>query len=129
MVWNKLMKLFKNAETSTPRVIISGLKRENKVFRESIQEEADAFLDKALHLLDDIDAVTIHVKSSGRGDNTKFELHSLVSLPRATITAKAGGRKLNLVLKNLFDELLKESRKHKNIRDKNKRHREGQNEL
>ena len=124
MVWKKLLGLFQKAGKQGPRVIISGLKRENQVFRESIQEEADAFLEKASALLGDLEGVTIHVKSSGRGKTSKFELHSLLSLKQSTITAKAAGRKLNFVLKNLFDEMLNEARKHKNKRDKGKKHRE-----
>ncbi|HIH20800.1 TPA: hypothetical protein HA244_06030 [Candidatus Micrarchaeota archaeon] len=124
MVWKKLLSLFQKAGKQGPRVVISGLKRENNVFRESIQEEADAFLEKASAILGDLEGVTIHVKSSGRGKASKFELHSLLSLKHSTITAKAGGRQLNFVLKNLFDGLMREARKQKSKRDKGKKHRD-----
>ncbi|MFH1056872.1 MAG: hypothetical protein V1717_03705 [Candidatus Micrarchaeota archaeon] len=119
MVWRKILGFFRQVQP--PKVIISGLKRENKMFQESIQEEANAFLGKASKLLDDVEGITIHVKTSGRGNATKFELHSLLSLKKATIRAQAAGRKLNLVLQNLFDELLYEARKQKSFRDAGKR--------
>ena len=115
MVWNKIMRLL--GKPPSPKIVISGLKRENEVFKESIQEEAEAFLVKATEFLSDVESIIIHVKSSGRGNAAKFELHSLLSLPNASIRAKAVGRKLNLVLKDLFDLLLREARKKKSKRD------------
>jgi ribosome-associated translation inhibitor RaiA len=101
--------------------MVSGLKGGDKVFQASIQEEAKAFLEKAEKLLSDVEGVTIHVKSSGRGKTEKFELHSLLSLPRTTLYAEASGRKLNFVLQDLFDEMLIEARKHKSLKDSGKK--------
>jgi len=80
-----------------------------------------AFLEKAEKLLSDIEGITIHVKSSGRGKTEKFELHSLLSLPRTTLHAEASGRKLNFVLQDLFEELLVEARKQKSLKDSRKK--------
>ncbi|MEM4255137.1 MAG: hypothetical protein QXR53_02290 [Candidatus Norongarragalinales archaeon] len=111
MVWNKILGFFKKAQS--PKVIVSGLKKDAKVFQDSVEEEARAFADKASKFLDEIEGVTIHVKSSGIGKTEKFELHGLLSSKSASFHAKAAGRKLNFVLNDLFDELLSEARKHK----------------
>ncbi len=122
MVWNKILGLFKKSQT--PRVVVSGLKKDAKVFQESVEEEANAFVDKASRVLDDVEGITIHVKSSGIGKTEKFELHGLLSSRNASFHAQASGRKLNFVLKNLFDELLSEARKHKSRIVKGKKGRE-----
>ena len=112
MVWNRILGLFKRARTQ--KIVVSGLKHDAKLFQESIQEKAEAFAGKASKVLDEVDNVTIHAKISGLGNTEKFELFGLLSARNASFRAKATGRKLNFVLKDLFDELLAEARKHKN---------------
>ena len=106
------------------RMVISGLKEETHLFAESMREQSEAFLEKASDVLSDVENLTIHVKSTGKGNARKFELYSFLSLKKATLHAKASGRKLNLVLRDLFDKLLREARKQKSFRDKGKKHRE-----
>lgn len=122
MVWNKILGLFQRSRT--PKVVISGLKKDAKFFQESIQEEASDFVDKASKVINEIDGITIHVKSSGIGKTEKFELHGLLSARNIDFHAKSSGRKLNLVLKDLFDELMAEVRKRKSKLIKGKKGRE-----
>jgi len=111
VVWNKILGLFKRA--NTPKIVVSGLKHDAKLFQQSIQEEAEAFAGKASKVLDDVENVTVHAKISGLGKTEKFELYGLLSARNVSFHASASGRKLNFVLKDLFDELFAEARKHK----------------
>lgn len=122
MVWNKILKFL--GRSQIPRVMVSGLKNENRFFKESVVSEAEMFLSKASKVMDSVDGVHVHVKSSGKGKTSKFEIHGLLSARGADFHAQANGRELNFVLKDLFDELLKEARKKKGVRDKGKKHRE-----
>ncbi|HLC38390.1 MAG TPA: hypothetical protein VJI71_02970 [Candidatus Norongarragalinales archaeon] len=122
MVWRRILSnLFSMTPKARTKIVVSGLKGGDRVFQASVQDEAKAFLEKAEKLLSDIEGITIHVKSSGRGKTEKFELHSLLSLPRTTLHAEASGRKLNFVLQDLFEELLVEARKQKSLKDSRKK--------
>lgn len=122
MVWNKILKFLGRSQGA--KIMVSGLKHENKFFKESIQAEAESFTSKALRVVPSVDALHIHVKSSGKGKTSKFEIHGLLTANEVDFHAQASGRKLNLVLNDLFDGLLAEARKKKGVRDKGKKQRE-----
>ena len=121
MVFKKLLQRLFSYPNSGAKITVSGFKKEQHVFQKSVEEEAQVFLGHAEKLLHDIEGLNVHAKISGKGNTAKYELHSLLSLPKTTIHAKAAGRKLNLVLDDLFEELLTEARKHKSKADRGKR--------
>jgi len=96
--------------TRKPDVTVSGLRPEEKVFKESINEECLRALAKIRKRLPDA-RLSIYVKSSAQGNERRFEIMGSMSLLGGDLHASASDRELYSALARVLYEFQEEARR------------------
>ncbi|MGB9577116.1 MAG: HPF/RaiA family ribosome-associated protein [Candidatus Norongarragalinales archaeon] len=86
-----------------PEVVVSGLKPEEKVLKESIQEECARALEKMKREYP-ARGIVVHFKSKDKA-NRQYEVHGLLKLEDGDLHSKATDKDPYYALKNVLDEL------------------------
>lgn len=95
-------------------VSVSGLQPDEKMFKESIEEECTRALAKVRKRLPKA-RMGIHVKSSLRGKGKRFEVKGTLYLDKRTFYASASDRELYGALTRVLYEFQEESRRAKKV--------------
>lgn len=92
-----------------PEIIVSGLKPEEKMMKESIEEECRKTLQRIRREIP-ARGLLLHFKSSDKIKRT-YEIHGVLKLEEKDLHAKATEREVYDALKNLLDDLTKQARR------------------
>jgi len=96
--------------TRRPDVNVSGLKPEEKVFKESVEEECRRALGKIRKRVPNA-RISVHVKSSLKGKGKWYEIKGTLELPGGSMYASASDRELYGALIRVLYEFQEEARR------------------